>query len=56
MIRIKKDDIHDFGKLFMYSYSPVSDLLLNNISEIPKRENLEEYVKFLIEGDKLGLI
>lgn len=35
-------------------YNPKYDLLLD-ISEIPKREDLDEYVKFLNTSNKLGV-
>ena len=54
-IRIDKENENDYGRLFLYYYNEKTDLLLD-INDIPKRKDLDEYVKYLEEGNKMGLI
>ena len=45
----------DFGMMYYGVYNERTDILLD-ITDIPKREDLDEYVNFLKDGSKLGLI
>ena len=49
------DDVNYFGLLYYGRYNKEDDLLLN-INDIPKRKDLKEYVNFLKNSNKLGLI
>ena len=52
-IQIQKDGF--FGMLYFGLYNPGYDLIIN-INDIPERKDLDEYVNFLRESDKLGVM
>ena len=56
-IWIQIDILNDeeYGTIIYSTYNLKYDLLVN-ISEIPKRENLEEYVKYIKDSNKMGLL
>ena len=44
-----------YSEIFYGEYDPETDLIIN-INDIPKRKDLDKYVKYLEEGNKLGLL
>ena len=52
-IQIYKDQW--FNMLYYGHYNKEEDIIVN-INDIPKKEDIEEYIKFLEESNKMGLL